>query len=80
MLQELHRIVLHRSSKYSQERAGIPMQEGPLSPEGAPRGNAYFVASWLGRLGKLFVLAAPTKGRPFISPHLITITHTQGQP
>lgn len=79
MLQELHRAVPHGSSKYSRERAGVPVQEGPLPPEGAPRGSTHSVASWLSQPGKLFVLAALARGHYCISSQLVTITHIQGQ-
>lgn len=60
---------------------GIPVQEGPLPPEGAPRGSTHSSASWLGWPGKLFVLAAPAGGRRRrVSYQLVTITHIQGQP
>lgn len=77
MLQELHRAVPHRSSKYSRKRASVPVQEGPLPPERALRGSTHSVASWLGQQGKLFVLAAPNGGHHCISPQLVTVAHIQ---
>lgn len=77
MRQELHKAVPHGSSKYSQEKAGVPTQEDPLPPEGSPKGSAHSAASWLGWPGKLFVLAKPGRETP---PHFVSARNNYPRP